>query len=291
MRNEPVLECVEMCKFFHKETQRAADDYAREEKRNYYVTATSYLQLIQTFNVLLKEKKDEVRTQRDRYTNGYDCLIKTEEIVTQMQFDLEELKPKLIKSQQDTEEQMSKVALESMQADQKKEVVLAEEEIANKAAEEAKQLAAECQREVDLALPQLQKAKEALGCIDKQKIAALRVQLSPPDDSKMVLAAVCVLQGVAPDRKLDMNTGKATYDFWRPSVQMMTKGDFLKSLIQFDKDNIDPKRIEGLKKYLNDKHFKPSYLNGVSEVAASLAEWVIAVDKYYHVTLEVRPKQ
>ena len=33
---------------------------------------------------------------------------------------------------------MSKVALESMQADQKKEVVLAEEEIANKAAEEAK---------------------------------------------------------------------------------------------------------------------------------------------------------
>lgn len=71
---------------------------------------------------------------------------------------------------------------------------------------------------------------------------------------------------------------------------MMTKGDFLKSLIQFDKDNIDPKRIEGLKKYLNDKHFKPSYLNGVSEVAASLAEWVIAVDKYYHVTLEVRPK-
>lgn len=107
----------------------------------------------------------------------------------------------------------------------------------------------------------------------------------------MVLAAVCVLQGKDPDRKLDMNTGKATYDFWRPSVLMMTKGDFLKSLIQFDRENIDPKRIEGLKKYLNDKHFKPSYLNGVSEVAASLAEWVIAIDRYYHVTLEVRPKQ
>lgn len=126
MRNEPLLECVEMCKFFHKETQRAAEDYVKEEKRNYYVTATSYLQLIQTFNVLLKDKKDKVREQRDRYTNGYDCLIKTEQIVTDMQTDLEEKKPKLIKSQQDTEEQMSKVALESMQADSKKEVVLAE---------------------------------------------------------------------------------------------------------------------------------------------------------------------
>ena len=107
----------------------------------------------------------------------------------------------------------------------------------------------------------------------------------------MVLAAVCVLQGVPPDRKLDMNTGKATYDFWRPAVQMMTKGDFLKSLMEYDRDKIDPKRIEGLKKYLNDKHFKPAYLKGVSEVAASLAQWVIAMDRYYHVTLEVRPKE
>ena len=75
--------------------------------------------------------------------------------------------------------------------------------------------------------------------------------MSPPDDARMVLAAVCVLQGVPPDRKLDTNTGKTTFDYWRPAVGMMTKGDFLKSLVEYDRDNIDPKRIEGLKKYIS----------------------------------------
>ena len=55
--------------------------------------------------------------------------------------------------------------------------------------------------------------------------------MSPPDDARMVLAAVCVLQGVPPDRKLDTNTGKTTFDYWRPAVGMMTKAEFLKSLV------------------------------------------------------------
>ena len=62
------------------------------------MTATSYLQLIQTFEALLEEKKSLVREQRDRYANGYECLIKTEESVSQMQIDLEDLKPRLAQS-------------------------------------------------------------------------------------------------------------------------------------------------------------------------------------------------
>ncbi len=84
-----------------------------------------------------------------------------------MQIDLEELKPKLARSQKDTEEQMAKVELESVGADQKREVVAAEEQIANKIAEEAKELASECQRELNQAKPQLRKAEQALECIDR----------------------------------------------------------------------------------------------------------------------------
>ena len=54
------------------------DKFFRELKRIYYVTPTSYLELINTFKTLLKEKRLEVRNLKDRYSNGYDCLVETE---------------------------------------------------------------------------------------------------------------------------------------------------------------------------------------------------------------------
>jgi dynein heavy chain len=54
----------------------------------YYVTPTSYLELINTFKSLLKEKRDEIAALRDRYSNGYDCLIDTEGKVETMQKEL-----------------------------------------------------------------------------------------------------------------------------------------------------------------------------------------------------------
>jgi dynein heavy chain len=67
------------------------------------VTPTSYLELINTFKKLLKEKRDEIMALKNRYSNGYDCLIRTESSVSKMQKELEDLKPKLIETSKITE--------------------------------------------------------------------------------------------------------------------------------------------------------------------------------------------
>lgn len=67
-----------------------------ELKRNYYVTPTSYLELITTFKTLLAEKRKYVTQQRDRYKNGYETLINTEQKVGDMRAYLEDLQPKLV---------------------------------------------------------------------------------------------------------------------------------------------------------------------------------------------------
>jgi dynein heavy chain len=55
------------------------------------VTPTSYLELISTFKTLLAEKRKEILALKDRYSNGYDCLINTESKVNVMQKELEDL--------------------------------------------------------------------------------------------------------------------------------------------------------------------------------------------------------
>lgn len=81
--------CVTMVQTFHTNTETSARKFKSQLKRHYYVTPTSYLELISTFRILLEEKRNEIRELRDRYSNGYDCLIKTEGSVSIMQAELE----------------------------------------------------------------------------------------------------------------------------------------------------------------------------------------------------------
>lgn len=83
----------------------------------YYVTPTSYLELINTFKSLLAEKRKEINNLKDRYSNGYDCLITTESNVNVMEKELVDLQPILIQKGKETEEKLVIVTKETEAAD------------------------------------------------------------------------------------------------------------------------------------------------------------------------------
>lgn len=69
--------------------------YYNELRRYYYVTPTSYLELLNTFKKLKAVRDEEMAMQIKRYEAGVDKIIVTESEVTKMQKQLEELQPKL----------------------------------------------------------------------------------------------------------------------------------------------------------------------------------------------------
>ena len=77
--------CVKMVQRFHTGTQSQAAKFERNLGRIYYVTPTSYLELINTFKALLAKKRTEIANLRDRYANGYECLVSTEASVNKLQ--------------------------------------------------------------------------------------------------------------------------------------------------------------------------------------------------------------
>ena len=64
-----------------------------------------------------------------------------------------------------------------------------------------------------------------------------------------------------------------------------------RQLLHFDKDNIDPKRIKGLQKYINMEDFTPESVGKVSKAAQGLCMWAKAMDVYARVAKEVEPKK
>jgi len=69
--------------------------YEQELRRYYYVTPTSYLELLSILEKLIKSRKTMVDGQIKRYNDGTNKINETEGVVGVMQKELEELQPKL----------------------------------------------------------------------------------------------------------------------------------------------------------------------------------------------------
>ena len=86
---------VETCVDMQERVTLMTDKYLNELRRHYYVTPTSYLELIKTFKSLIGKKRKDVAGRRDRYQNGLTKILETAEQVATMQEELRALQPKL----------------------------------------------------------------------------------------------------------------------------------------------------------------------------------------------------
>eukprot|EP00955_Chlamydomonas_euryale_P086339 364207-Chlamydomonas_euryale.AAC.9 len=66
------------CMEFHSFVRELSGRYRTEARRHFYVTPTSYLQLLDSFRVLLAAKQGEVSSARRRYEVGLEKLLSTE---------------------------------------------------------------------------------------------------------------------------------------------------------------------------------------------------------------------
>lgn len=84
-----------LCMKFHQTAQDAAEKFLQQEKRHFYVTPTSYLELLMTYRSMLSSRQEEVSALRSRYMGGLEKLATTAASVEQMQADLVALQPQL----------------------------------------------------------------------------------------------------------------------------------------------------------------------------------------------------
>lgn len=91
-------------------------------KRHNYVTPTSYLELIRTFQNLHTKKVDEITTLKQRYLTGLDKLDFAAGQVSIMQDQLTALKPKLEETSIATEALLKKIEQDTVKVEAKKEV-------------------------------------------------------------------------------------------------------------------------------------------------------------------------
>lgn len=115
-----------------------------ELRRYFYVTPTSYLELLQTFQALYYQREKEIEKQITRYEIGLEKLKESEIMVAQMQVEVKELQPKLEIKSKENLILLKNLKVKQKDADLKKEQCQKEEVECTKQREEATALKNDC---------------------------------------------------------------------------------------------------------------------------------------------------
>ena len=283
---------VDICVDMQERVSKLTIKYQQEMRRYYYITPTSYLELIYTFKRLLNTKRVDVLKLRQRYAGGLEKLLDTASKVSVMQKELEELQPKLVKAQAETKEMMKDLTVQQKEA----QVIQVQCEKDEAACKEEREAAAgikkECEERLEEAMPAYQAAQKALRELDKSQIDEVKSMKAPPPGVVFTMEAVGKLMAVDPVMVPKKSGFGKEPDYWETAKKsILNKPKLLDELLSYDKDNIDPTIITNVEKIINHNDFKPDIIKRSSLAAFGLSMWVRAIYKYDKVMKEIRPRQ
>ncbi|XP_063222655.1 dynein axonemal heavy chain 6 isoform X2 [Bacillus rossius redtenbacheri] len=263
--------------FIHESVGKMSIRFFEEMRRHYYITPSSYLELIKLYLQKLNLRKENVTKKRDRIDNGLKKLRETHEVVDTMEEDVRALRPLLQVESDSTEQLLKSLTKQQAQADQVRTVVLSEEAVAKVKAEETQKLKEEAEKDLAQVTPALEAATEALKALNKNDINELKVFIKPPALVKFVMEAVCVLFNVKTD--------------WPSAKLLLGDSNFLKNLQDYDKDSISDAMMKKLKVYVDHTDFDPDAVAKQSKVCRSICIWVRAIAEYAKAFRVVLPKR
>ncbi|KAK2860339.1 hypothetical protein Q7C36_004505 [Tachysurus vachellii] len=248
-----------------------------ELKRHNYVTPTNYLELVSGYKKLLAEKRNELGEQVSKLRNGLFKIDETRSKVEAMSVELEDAKKKVAEFQKQCEEYLVVIVQQKREADEQQKAVSAHSE--KIAAEEVKckAMADNAQRDLDEALPALEEAMKALESLNKKDMTEIKSYGRPPALVETVMQAVMILRGCEPT--------------WAEAKRQLGEGNFIKQLVNFDKDNISDRVLKKIGQYCTQPDFQPDIIGRVSLAAKSLCMWVRAMEVYGRIFRVVEPKR
>jgi len=272
-----VTPLCEMAVKIHRSVEVGSEKFYNELKRHNYTTPTSYLELIKLYTDTLRTKREEVSSNEQRYRIGLKKLAETEVMVAELQNTLTEMQPAIDKAKVETADLLVVVTRDQAEADSKQAVVEKEVADANVVAREVQSQKDDVEADLAEALPALASAVKALDSLDKKSVGEVKGFAKPPAMVQYTLEAVCLLMEVK--------------ETWDESKKLMNRPDFLESLAKYDKDNIKPKIIKKLKKFMDNPDFTAEKVGKVSSAAKCFCMWVRAMYIYDKVAKTVEPKK
>ena len=280
---------------------RVVNNYSEEilnkERRYVYTTPKSFLELIKLFKVMFGKKEGELLDSKDKYELGVVKLTETGEVVAKLEEELKIFSVEVEAKKKTADEQAEIVGGEKAKVEAQN--AIAEEEAAKcseiKTMVEAKMNSV--QKDLDAALPLVEKAKAALAGLNIDDFRMLKALKTPPADiATTFTCALHLLCRIDPNVPVDKNGKLKTEKPWSTALSLMgNPAAFLETLNGFkakiDAEEVSPNNFKAIRPTLADPNFTPEIIKNKSAAAAGLCDWIINITAYHDVVVSVEPKK
>ncbi|KAM8760834.1 dynein axonemal heavy chain 2-like [Acanthopagrus schlegelii] len=261
----------------HQSVAQVSQRMKLELQRHNYVTPTNYLELVSGYNKLLVEKCSDLEEQVSKLRNGLFKISDTQEKVEAMSLELEEAKKQVAEFQSQCDKFLTIIIQQTHEADKQQRAVIDDSEHIRAQELQCKTMAENAQRDLEQALPALEEAMKALESLNKKDLAEIQSYGRPPVQVETVMQAVMTLLGNEPS--------------WTEAKRQLGDSNFIKTLVNFDKDNISDSVLKKVGQYCRQADFQPNIIGKVSLAAKSLCMWVRAMEVYGCIYRVMAPKR
>jgi dynein heavy chain len=284
--------CVQTMVVMQRGVYQLTEKFRDVERRNYYVTPTSYLELISSFLDLIGKQRLQITTAKSRYDVGLKKIRETAQMISGMQIELNDLQPVLKKTSEENAALMVTIDKNQKEAAVTKANVQKDEAAANEVAAGANAMKQDCEKDLAEAMPALEAALGALKNLKKGDIVEVKSMAKPPAAVILTSHALCIMMGVAPN-KVKAPDGKGKVDDWWDPAKKTLFGDsnLLDKLMNYDKDNMGDALITAIAPFEHNPDFMPEVVKKGSLAAAGICQWVRAMIIYDRVAKTVGPKK
>ena len=149
---------IQVFKIIHQSVEAIRVRYLDEMRRISYVTPTSFLELLNTYKKVLKDRKKQVGDAKFRLEKGLNVLANAAVEVQKLQDDLTAKAPELEKVLKEVASTKVIIDKENKEAQEVKKVVSVEEAEASEQAAEVKKIKDDADADLAVALPALDEA-------------------------------------------------------------------------------------------------------------------------------------
>ncbi|KNE55648.1 hypothetical protein AMAG_01535 [Allomyces macrogynus ATCC 38327] len=295
--NEMELVCSDQVKkeiiahmaFTHDLVTETCNNYFQQFRRKTHVTPKSYLSFINSYRTLYKQKRSEVGELADRMNMGLNKLLEAAQSVSVLQSELVVKEKDLAIASKAADEVLADVTVSTAAAEKVKDEVLKVKTKAETMANAIKADKSLAEGELEAAKPALEEAASALNSIQPSHISSVRKLAKPPHLIMRIMDGVGLLMKRRVDPVTQDPDRPCCKPSWAESLKLMSQPDFLSSLLNFGKDEINEETVELLEPYLDMPDFSLEGAKKVSADVAGLASWVRAMSSYYRINKKVIP--
>jgi dynein heavy chain len=275
--------------------------YLEELKKYFYVTPTSYLELVNCFKTMLTKRIDQSLQDQNKYKVGLEKIANADKEVSIKRAELEELKPKLQESSEETDRIIINVQKGQIEADKTRAICEKEETECNRIKDAANKLKAECQIEVNKAEVILAQAAASLTKIKVADIDELKGMKAPTEAVKLLFQCLCIMLDAPVKMIKDPNNPYGKIPDYLTAIRtdvMANSGNLIKTLTNYKDDtiimrDINQGMIDKVTKIAkqNDQVYTEKNLQKSSVAAAALYHWIESMVNVYNTLLDVNPKR